>query len=200
MATANTKAKTAKTEKPAQSPEEIEQAAGSAEKKEDIAVEEKKTADEAREKPIVARDIDPSQYVVVRNGFRGRLIYVSPRTGERFVWDDFGAEQDMELRELKSVKTSAKKFFTENWFLLDDWVIDYLGVANYYKNALRLDEFDELFDYSPDQIESRVSKLSSGQKEMVAYRAKEKIRDGDIDSLKVISALERALGIELIEK
>lgn len=28
-------------------------------------------------KPIVPKDIDPEQYVTVRNGFQGRLVYVS---------------------------------------------------------------------------------------------------------------------------
>ena len=65
-------------------------------------------------KAIVAKDIDPNQYVVVRNGFQGRLVYISKKTGERFVWDGFGSEQEMELRELKNARNSYKKFFENN--------------------------------------------------------------------------------------
>ena len=43
-------------------------------------------------KPIIAKDIDLNQMIVVRNGFQGRLIYKSSRTQERFVWSDFGDE------------------------------------------------------------------------------------------------------------
>ena len=63
---------------------------------------------------LSAKEVDTTQYVTVRNGFQGRLIYKSPRTGEKYVWEEFGAEQDMELRELKNARNSAKKFFMNN--------------------------------------------------------------------------------------
>ena len=155
---------------------------------------------EAAEKKPVAKEIDQNQLVTVRNGFRGNLIYISARTGEKFEWQEYGDEQEIELRELKSVKASAKKFFEENWFLLDDWVIRYLGVEKYYKHALSPDTFDEIFQKSPEEIKADVAEMSHGQRDSVAYRAKELIADGRMDSLKVIAALEEALGIELIEK
>lgn len=145
--------------------------------------------------------LDLHDYVTVRNGFNGKLIYKSKRTGERFVWDEFGAEQDMELQELKNAKNSSREFFEHNWFMLDDpAVISYLGVERYYKNALNYSEFDALFSMSPTEIERRIAKLPSGQKTSVVYRAKEKIANGEIDSMRVINALEKSLGVELIER
>ena len=100
-------------------------------------------------KPIVPKDVDPNQYITVRNGFQGRLIYISKKTGETFEWDGFGEEQEMELRELKAAKNSYNKaFYSNNWFMFnpeDEWVIDYLGVRQYYKNAVNVDEFDDMF-------------------------------------------------------
>lgn len=154
----------------------------------------------AEQKKPVAKEIDQTQLVTVRNGFRGRLVYISARTGEKFEWGEYGDEQEMELRELKSVKASAKKFFEENWFLLDEWVIRYLGVESFYKHALSPDTFDEIFLKSPEEIKADISEMSRGQRDSVAYRAKELISDGKVDSLKVIAALEEALGIDLIEK
>lgn len=146
---------------------------------------------------------DPSQIITVRNGFRGRLVYISPRTKETFVWDNFGDEQEIELRELRNAKSAAKKFFSNNWFMFDDeflWVIGYLGVSQYYKNSLQINDFDRLFDKSPEEIENIVSKLSQGQKRSVAYTAREKVANKEIDSIKTISVLEKALGISLTER
>lgn len=152
-------------------------------------------------KPIVARDIDPDQYVTVRNGFQGRLVYKSKKTGERFVWDDFGTEQEMELRELRNAKNSYKKFFENNWFMFDeDWIIDYLGVRQFYKNAISIDDFDSIFEKDASTIKSIISGLSKGQKNSVAYRARVMIAEGRIDSNKTIATLEESLGIELIER
>lgn len=158
-----------------------------------------KKAAEKTVKPIVPKDIDPEQYVTVRNGFQGRLVYVSKHTGERFVWDQFGAEQEMELRELKNAKNSYKKFFENNWFMFDeDWIVDYLGVQRFYRNAVRIEDFDEIFQKDAKTIYEIISDMSDGQKKSVAYRARVLIADGAIDSNKAITALEESLGVELV--
>lgn len=153
-----------------------------------------------QEKPLIPKGIDPNQIVTVRNGFQGRLVYKSKRTGERWAWDAFGAEQDMELSELKSVRNSNKKYFINNWFMFDeDWIVDYLGVRQYYKNSIPIQDFDKLFEKPAAEVEKIISKLSEGQRKSVAYRAKQLIAEGGIDSNKVISTLEKCLGTELVE-
>ena len=145
--------------------------------------------------------LSPTTMITVRNGFNGMLVYKSSKTGERFVWNGFGDEQDMELQELRNAKNSKKAFFENNWFMISDpEVIEYLGVERYYKNALSFENFDDLFSLTPEAIKNKIALLSSGQKATVVYRAKQLIADGTIDSIKVITALEESLGIELIER
>lgn len=149
----------------------------------------------------VKKNLDPNMIVTVKNGFQGLLVYKSRRTNERFVWETFGDEQDMDLQELKNARNSSKTFFENNWFLIDDpEVLEYLGVSQYYKYALNFDSFDGLFNKTPDEISDTISRLSTGQKKSVAYRAKELIANGSIDSIKVINALEESLSIELIDR
>lgn len=182
--------KTAK--KDAQAPEEQAAAAQAA--------EESKTEAAKDQAPVIPKDVDPNETVVVRNGFQGKLVYHSKRTGERWVWDHFGSEQEIELKELKSARNSAKGFFENNYFMFDEpWVIYYLGVQQYYKNSLRLDQFDEVFKKTPSEIRKILAQVPDGQKKSVAYRAKELIASGEIDSRKIIGALETCLGTELIE-
>lgn len=158
-------------------------------------------AGEVEVREIIPREIDDSQYVTVRNGFHGMLVYVSRRTGEKIVWDEFGAEQDMELRELKNARNSKKNFFINNWFMFDeDWILKYLGVDRFYKTALSIEKFDDIFKMKPKELEKTISTLSEGQKKSVAYRAHELISEKKIDSLSVIETLEKALGVELMEK
>lgn len=170
--------------------------------------EKKKAATTVKEKVLddkltgaSTKEIDPSQYVIVRNGFHGALTYISPKTGETYNWSEFGAEQEMELRELRNAKTASKAFFTNNWFMFDDdWVIDYLGVRQFYKNIPDIDHYDEIFVGTPEKIKKTISTMTDGQKRNVIYRAHELIESGEIDSRKVIAALEEALGVDLIEK
>lgn len=152
---------------------------------------------------VKPQEVDLHQYIPVRNGFNGMLIYVSGRTGEAFRWDSFGDEQDIELLELRNAKNTGKEFFINNWFMFDedyDWVLDYLGVRNYYRNAVNVEGFDEIFQKTPAEIKKVVKEMSDGQKKSLMYRSKDLIASGEIDSRKVIAALEEALGIDLIEK
>lgn len=152
------------------------------------------------ERKLRAKDVDLNQYVTVRNGFQGMLIYISKRTGEVFEWDEFGAEQEMELGELKNAKNSNKNFFINNWFMFDDpWIIDFLGVGQFYKNTLPIDDFDSIFEMSAAEAEKVLKKMPEGQKRSVAYRARQLIADGVIDSMKLVSVLEKELGVDLVE-
>lgn len=152
---------------------------------------------------IIPKDIDLSMYITVLNGFQGRLIYISQKTGEKYVWDSFGDEQEIDLRELRNARSSAKTFYEKNWFMFDknnEWVIDYLGLNKYYKNSVPVDGFDDIFKLPTNKVKERIEKIPEGQKQSVVYRAKQLIERGEIDSLKLIAALEEALGVELIEK
>ena len=154
-----------------------------------------------KEANYIPTKIDNEQLIVVKNGFQGTLIYKSSRTGEIFTWDSFGSEQEMELRELKSAKNTYKKFFINNWFMFeDDWVVDYLGLKQYYKNAIPVEDFDDIFDKPANELGKFIETLSDGQKQSVAYRAKQLIAEKKIDSLKTIDALQNTLNIELIER
>lgn len=168
----------------------------------DVSIKDTSTKRKSNQKKaIVPKDIDPNQYVVVKNGFHGRLVYKSKKTGELYIWDGFGSEQEMELRELKSAKNNSKKFFQNNWFMFEeDWIVEYLGVKQFYRNAVKIEDFDSIFEKTAEEIKAIVSGLSNGQKKSAAYRARQLILEGRIDSNKAITALEESLGVELIER
>lgn len=152
-------------------------------------------------KKVYKRELQPTDYVTVRNGFNGKLVYKSRGTGEVYVWNSFGAEQEMELRELKNARNSSRSFYENNWFMFDDPdVPKWLGVSMYYKNSLDLDEIDDLFKDTPNEIEKTLKSLPVGQKDTIAQRARELVKNDGIDSVSVIHVLERCLGITLIQR
>ena len=152
------------------------------------------------EKKPIAHDVDLHEIVTVRNGFQGRLVYESRKTGEIFIWEHFGDEQDMEIGELRNARSSAKAFYENNWFMFDDpWIVEYLGVTRYYAHAVKIEDFDDIFSKSPEEVEKIVNEMSDGQKRSLTYRAQNLIADGEIDSNKVIAALENSLGVQLVE-
>ena len=151
----------------------------------------------------VPERVDLNMLIPVINGFHGILTYVSPRNKEEFHWNEFGDVQDIELKELRSIKSTNKGFYEKNYFLFDDeysWVIQYLGVSKYYDNSLSADGFEEIFSATPAEIKKIVAGLPTGQRKSVALAAKSKIASGEIDSFKIIKALEEGLDVNLTDK
>ena len=85
--------------------------------------------------------------------------------------------------------------------MLDDpEVIEYLGVAEYYKRAFNLGNEAILQAMSPSEIKAAVAAMPNGRQLALKYRVKQMIEDGTLDSIKSITAFEDALGVELIER
>lgn len=148
------------------------------------------------------RTYNNNDIVAVTNNTRGTLVYVSKRMqGYEIVWRQYGDTEYMEFGELLSMRNSAKSFFENNWVTFDDKdVIVALGVENFYKCVLDVDNFDSMFNLPPQELQAQISLMTNGMKETVALRAAELIEDGTIDSRKTIKSLEVALKRKLLEE
>ena len=164
--------------------------------KADTATETAKVADKKQ-----AREIKNDTPVVCKNGTRGNLIYKSTRNlGYEVEWSEFGEEQQIEFGELLVMRGSQRRFFEDNWIIIEDQnVLKRLGVERFYKDVPEIEKFDELFKEDPDMLKEKISGMSAGMKDSVRIRAKELIMDGKIDSMAVIKAVGDAVGCDLTE-
>ena len=134
----------------------------------------------------------------------GGATYISKKImGYQVEWDDLGSVEYMELGELASMRNTDRRFFTDNWIVLEDTVeytamqlYDFLKVSKYYENVFTPENIDEIFTYSKDQITKTIATLSRGLKETIAARAKQKLDEDTLDK-NIIDTLESALGIQI---
>ena len=161
----------------------------------------KATATSAPVAAPTAVEITNETMVECRSGVSGNLIYKSAlNPGYTVEWDHLGDIQEMEYRELVSMRGNQRRFFEENWILIDDpAVIKKLGVERYYKNSLSTDDFEDVFTMPADKIKEVVPTLPGGTKDAIASEAKKKIENGELDSRSAIKALEDSLSVELEE-
>nr|DAK57520.1 MAG TPA: structural protein [Caudoviricetes sp.] len=158
------------------------------------------TAKTTVEQPVVSTaEITNETMVECRSGVSGSLIYKSSlNPGYVVEWNSLGEIQEMEYRELVSMRGNQRRFFEENWILIDDpAVIKKLGVGRYYQNSLSTDDFEDVFNMSADEIKEIVPTLPGGTKDAIASEAKKKIDSGELDSRSAIKALEDSLDVEL---
>ena len=92
--------------------------------------------------PIVEKVVEKKDYskkakipkdydIPVKSNVQGKLIYTSKKTGYTEEWDEMGTIAYLEYDELVSMRNSHKKFFEDNWVLIED-TDDYTADEIYY--------------------------------------------------------------------
>lgn len=133
----------------------------------------------------------------------GGAYYASKKImGYTVEWEDLGSIEYIELGELVSLRNTDRRFFEDNWIILEDTddytamqLYDFLKVSKYYKNVFTPENIDEIFTYSKDKIVKTISTLSRGMKETIAVRAKQKLDENTLDK-NIVDVLESSLGIQ----
>lgn len=169
-------------------------------KKNDVKPQSKLVAKQQANKPI---SIPLDTLIPVTSNYKGKLTYISSRiSGYTIKWDEFGSTEYVELSELVSMRNSARRFYEDNWIIIEDidnfsaiQIYDFLKVGKYYENVYTPENIDSLFEQSPAEILRIVSTFSKGMKDTVAMHAKEKIDTRELDSKNKIEALSEGLGI-----
>lgn len=152
-------------------------------------------------KTLQFADIDPHDEVECYNMTSGVLVFGNPKTGETTLWHEYGDMNILEVQDLIQMRNAARSFFTEPWIMIyDEDILQYLRVDQYYKNIPRDGNFDDIFDLPLEEILEKVSSFTNSTKKLVAQRAVAKIEDGSLDSMKTVSALEKTLGFQLVER
>lgn len=138
--------------------------------------------------------------VIVKSCVKGLLIYVSKKqTGYSERWSDFGEDVPMEMKELYSMKNTDKKFFTENWIEVDPMVLRDLNMEKYYKDAISIEEMNNLFNLSAEELEPKLDAMKENMKNAFTLEAIERIENGTFTNLKLITLIEKKFNCELYE-
>lgn len=162
----------------------------------------------ACEKPT---KFDDTLRVIVQSNVHGGLLFINQRTGDKTEWNHFGDKQTLTMGDLRSMRGAQRAFFENNWIFVEcidedgyeevtpEDVYKALMVTQYYKNSLTPDNFYELFSMNPDELRKRIHRMSADAKTNLIVAANDGIRNGSLDSLKVIQTIEGALGCELVK-
>lgn len=150
---------------------------------------------------VTLRDIDLNELVEVQSCFYGHLVYVSKKTGYTIEWSEFGEVQPMPVDEILTMRNSSPAFFKNQWVrLVGDNAADvmsYAQIDRFYKDILPFEDFDEIFTYEPDEIETIIERLSPTLKETIARRTLELVNEKEITNNLIIEAVEKASGFEI---
>lgn len=175
-----------------------------------------KTASEVAKKPTVdkthknktLRKVPPTTLVPVMSNCHTPLIYNSRRQNGYVVeWDSYGVIEYMEVSELIAMRSSALRFYRDNWIVILDCddgenpytaeeIYNSIGVASFYKNAITPENIDKLLSKSSAAIEAAMEKLSMGARRTVYEYVCEKKESGEFDSIERFNVIQKMAGID----
>lgn len=149
-------------------------------------------------KPMVREQRDMNELVSVVCITNTPLVYESRnQIGYRVDWDGFLQENWIEYKELINMRNSQRAFFEQPWVICDWEVLVDLKVDHYYKNIIDLEDLDDVFKKSSEELEKTLKIAPVGIKKLIVDRAFELIRDKKLDSLNTIETIEKTLNIDL---
>lgn len=149
-------------------------------------------------KPIIREQRDMNEMVSVVCITNTPLVYESKnQVGYRVDWDGFLQENWIEYKELINMRNSQRAFFEQPWVICDWDVLVDLKVDHYYKNIIDLENLDDVFKKSPEELEKTLKIVPVGIKKLIVDRAFELRREKKLDSLNTIETIEKTLNIDL---
>ncbi|WP_425203608.1 hypothetical protein [Priestia megaterium] len=144
------------------------------------------------------KKLNRDDLILIMNSTAGRLVHTSRKTGQEWLFTEYGQTDEMELGELVTLNNSSPAMLREPWLLiLDEDAVEYLGLKKLYENILTEEEMEEFFNASVEQMEALLEKLPKGMKELVAGLAKKKVENGTLDSISKIKLIEEKLKVTL---
>lgn len=143
-------------------------------------------------------EIDRHRLVPVMNMTNGKLIYVSKKTGAKWVWQSYGDVDEIEFYELQSMKTSYKGFINDPMLLiLDDEVVKYMGLESTYENILKYEDLEALFKMNNNDFKELVDNAPKAITVAIVSRAREKLEDETLESMWKVKYLNEKFNLQL---
>jgi hypothetical protein len=154
---------------------------------------------------------DDNVLISIKSNVFGKLIYINHKTGDKTVWENFGDTQPLSVADLRAMKGTQLSFFKENWITIEciedadsefnevepEEIYDALQITQYYKDYLCPQDINMVFNWSVNDIKNKVPRMTKSVKESIAIRANELIKEGILDSISKLKALEEVLGCNL---
>lgn len=162
----------------------------------------KVTEEKVETKPVkkVKKLTDESNVTVIGN-FPGDLYYRSPRTQDEWKWM-YGDEDEMSIRELKTMKSSHRRFFEEKWIIFAedqaDDVIKHLKLEKYYSDGINSqDDWENIFGLSVEDLADVIETATANEKSLIINLARDQFESGELKDIHIIKLIEDKLQVSI---
>lgn len=128
----------------------------------------------------------------------GELLLPGKKSQLLYTWADYGDATEVEFQDLQALRSTRSAYLNAPYFVIEDEELleQWPELKTLYAKVAALD-VDNLFNLPINQFKKRLREIPVGFKDSIKNIAGDKIRNGSLDSIAKINALDEILGTEL---
>lgn len=128
----------------------------------------------------------------------GELLLPGKKSQLLYTWADYGDATEVEFQDLQALRSIRSAYLNAPYFVIEDEELleQWPELKTLYAKVAALD-VDNLFNLPINQFKKRLREVPVGFKDSIKNIAGDKIRNGSLDSIAKINALDEILGTEL---
>lgn len=128
----------------------------------------------------------------------GELLLPGKKSKLLYIWSNYGDTTEVEFQDLQALRSTRSAYLMNPYFVIEDEELleQWPELKNLYDKVVALD-VDNLFSLPINQFKKKLRDIPIGFKDSIKNIAGEKIRNGSLDSIAKINALDEILGTEL---
>ena len=132
--------------------------------------------------------------------FRGKLTYISPTNGAKFVWKEYGAIQHIPLGELETMNNVKPAYLAKPYvIILEPTVVEDFNFGDIYKKVASFNKLgEELRGNDVDAVRAKVRDLISvGMRDSVIAEARKQRQDETLVNINMVKMLSKELKTDI---
>lgn len=128
----------------------------------------------------------------------GELLLPGKKSQLLYTWADYGDATEVEFQDLQALRSTRSAYLNAPYFVIEDEELleQWPELKTLYAKVAALD-VDNLFNLPINQFKKKLREIPVGFKDSIKNIAGDKIRNGSLDSIAKINALDEILGTEL---
>lgn len=166
-----------------------------------------KTTTKKETAPVVKeekRQFAKDDLILCTNVFAGTTVMIGKRTGNKYVWEGFGDEQEVEYEDLKSAALNKRSDFIYSPSILiqdEDFINEFPYLKEFYQNMIAPEDIVHLVETgTAKDLEKALKTLPRGLTDTIKGIVATMIQDGRLDSMKKIRIIDEVFGTELLKQ
>lgn len=141
---------------------------------------------------------DDNDLILCMSGVKGNMTFKSQLSGFTVKTTNFGQTVKIPYKDLVYVHNISPRAFHEgNIIVLNEHLQEEFNLGDVYKNVITPNNIQKVLQLDSEDLSKFISDMPSGMKPALYDEARKMYRDGRLDSIRTVEAIEKEFGVSL---